>query len=273
VGEVHLNKAELMEEKRRNSSISVIEDQRDPRISLVIPARNEAQNLNHVLPRIPSIVNEVILVDGHSTDDTIEVAKRLIPDIRVIKQVGKGKGDALRVGFAACTGDIIVMMDADGSADPKEIPYFVAALAVGKDFAKGSRFIKGGGSHDITFFRSLGNFWLSKLVNLLFQAGFSDLCYGYNAFWKYCLDDIHVDCDGFEVETLISLRMHKAQLKIVEVASFEYSRIHGESNLRAMSDGWRVLKTILKEWNRLGSPQPIQDNLLGYVKPEERVVR
>ena len=218
-----------------------------PRISVVIPARNEAQNLCHVLPFIPSIVDEVILVDGHSTDETIAVAQQLLPGINIIKQVGKGKGDALRIGFAACTGDIIVMLDADGSADPKEIPCFVTALIAGRDFAKGSRFIRGGGSHDITFLRYLGNFCLNMLVNMLFLAGFSDLCYGYNAFWRHCLDYIDVDCDGFEVETLISLRMHKANFRIVEVASFEYPRISGESNLQTFRDGWRVLKTILKE--------------------------
>lgn len=250
--------------------VQVIEKQQYPRISVIIPARNEAQNLGHVLPHIPSIVSEVVLVDGHSSDDTIAVAQQLLPSIRIIKQVGKGKGDALRVGFAACTGDIIIMLDADGSANPKEIPCFVAALIAGKDFAKGSRFIKGGGSHDITLLRRLGNFCLNKLVNILFLAGFSDLCYGYNAFWKHCLDHIKVDCDGFEVETLINLRMHKANLKIIEIASFEYSRIHGESNLNTFKDGWRVLKTIIKERSTSSSPRIAEPQIIGYISPEKR---
>src|SRR5271157_1010689 len=144
-----------------------------PKISVVIPARNEAQNLVHVLPHIPSTVYEVILVDGHSTDDTIAVAQQLMPTIKVIQQTGKGKGDALRLGFAACSGDIIVMLDADGSADPCEIPRFVEALVKGNDFAKGSRCIQGGGSHDLTRFRSLGNYGLSTLVNILFGTEFS----------------------------------------------------------------------------------------------------
>jgi glycosyltransferase involved in cell wall biosynthesis len=260
-----------MEEKKQFSAVKIIEKHAYPRISVVIPARNEAQNLVHVLPSIPSIVDEVILIDGHSTDDTIAIAQRLLPSIRIINQTGKGKGDALRIGFAACTGDIIVMLDADGSADPKEIPYFVAALVVGRDFAKGSRFIKGGGSHDITLFRRLGNLGLNGLVNILFLAGFSDLCYGYNAFWKHCLNYMNVDCDGFEVETLINLRIHKANLKIVEVASFEYSRVYGESNLRAFRDGWRVLKTILKEWctDILPRHEPLKHKILESVNPEK----
>src|SRR5215472_17585166 len=136
------------------------------RISVVIPTLNEAQNLPYVLPYIPPIVGEIILVDGHSTDNTIAVAQQLLPAIQIIKQVGRGKGSALKAGFAACTGDIIVMLDADGSADPNEIPRFVEVLMAGNDFAKGSRFKKGGGSDDISRLRSAGNYGLSQLVNL-----------------------------------------------------------------------------------------------------------
>jgi len=248
----------LMDEQQQvRSSIGVglADKQAYPRVSVVIPARNEARNLCHVLPYIPSLVDEVILVDGQSVDNTIEVAQQLFPAIHVVKQVGKGKGDALRIGFSACTGDIIVMLDADGSADPAEIPRFVEALLAGHDFAKGSRFTSGGASHDITILRHAGNYLLSSLVNVLFWTRFSDLCYGYNAFWKQCLDTISIDCDGFEIETLLNLRMHKARFAIVEVPSIEYSRVHGESNLRTFRDGWRVLKTIFKE--RLQRPQRV----------------
>ncbi|MFL5626751.1 MAG: glycosyltransferase family 2 protein [Ktedonobacteraceae bacterium] len=227
------------------------EKQPYPQISVVIPALNEAQNLRHVLPLIPPIVNEIILVDGCSVDDTVAVIQLLRatiqPPIHLINQTGKGKGDALKVGFTACTGDIIVMLDADGSTDPREIPIFVEALMRGNDFAKGSRCILGGGSHDFSAIRRLGNYVLRQLVNILFWTRFSDLCYGYNAFWKHCLDRIEIDCDGFEVETLMNLRVHKANLKIVEVPSIEYRRIYGKSNLRVFRDGWSVLKTILKE--------------------------
>ena len=240
------------------------EQQQYPRISVVIPTRNEAQNLHYVLPCIPSIISEVILVDGHSTDDTIAVAQQLLPTIQIIKQKRKGKGDALRVGFATCTGDIIVMIDADGSTDPNEIPRFVEALLQGNDFAKGSRFISAGGSHDITPLRSLGNYALSQLVNILFGTRYSDLCYGYNAFWKHCLDRIHIDCDGFEIETQINIRMHKTGLKIVEVPSVERSRIFGQSNLRTFRDGWRVLKMIVKERMMLRFPEKKKIPILMY---------
>lgn len=232
------------------------ENRYEIRISVVIPVRNEAQNLCYILPRIPPIASEIILVDGHSTDDTISVAKRLLPKIHIIEQQGRGKGDAVRLGFAACTGDIIVMLDGDGSTDPQEIPRFVQALLKGSDFAKGSRFIAGGGSTDITPLRRLGNYALCQLVNLLYWIRFSDLCYGYNAFWRYCLDYIQLDSNGFEVETQISLRIHKADLKISEVPSVEHPRIYGQSNLRTFRDGWRVLETIVKERSSKATSSP-----------------
>ena len=126
------------------------------RVSVVIPARNEARNLPHVLDALPPGLHEVILVDGHSVDDTIEVARRIRPDIKIVHQTRRGKGNALACGFAEVTGDIIVMLDADGSADPDEIAAFVAALASGADFAKGTRFSKGGHSHDITRYPAAG---------------------------------------------------------------------------------------------------------------------
>lgn len=222
----------------------------DPRISVVIPALNEADNLPHVFTQLPDDIFEIVLVDGHSTDGTVEVARRLDPAIRAIRQTRRGKGNALSCGFAACRGDIIVMLDADGSSNGAEIPRFVQALRRGADFAKGSRFLAGGGSSDITLTRRLGNWFFGELVNLLHGTRYSDLCYGYNAFWADCLPVIDLDCDGFEVETLINIRAAKAGLRIEEVPSFEGKRIHGASHLRPFRDGYRVLQTILREWRR-----------------------
>jgi glycosyltransferase involved in cell wall biosynthesis len=217
------------------------------RISVVIPARNEARNLPFVLAHLPADLFEVILVDGHSDDDTVGVATRCRSDIRVVCQGGHGKGNALACGFAAAKGDVIVTLDADGSADPAEIPRFVEALRGGADFAKGSRFAPGGGSADITVLRKGGNLALVCLVNVLFRTRYTDLCYGFNAFWASCLPVLEVNCDGFEVETLLNLRAARSGLRVAEVPSFERPRLHGLSNLRAWPDGMRVLRTVLSE--------------------------
>lgn len=223
---------------------------RRTKVSVVVPAMNEAKNIGHVLEQLPEGMHEVILVDGNSEDNTIEAAREAYPDIRVLVQSGRGKGDAFRTGFAAVTGNLIVMLDADGSADPAEIPRFIEALEAGADFAKGSRYLPGGGSTDITGLRSLGNKVLSGSANLLHGTHFTDLCYGYNAFWARCLPFISLDVPGFEVETLINLRIAGAGMKITEVPSYELDRIHGESNLNTFRDGFRVLGTIMREARR-----------------------
>jgi glycosyltransferase involved in cell wall biosynthesis len=230
-----------------------------PKISVIIPALNEARNLPHVLARLPENLHEVILVDGYSVDATVAVACELRPDVRVLTQTRKGKGNALACGFA--TGDIIAMVDADGSADPSEIPRFVEALLDGADFGKGTRFATDGGSTDITRLRKVGNRFLSGLVNVFYGTRYSDLCYGYNVFWRRIVPllDLDIDSppqeggtqlwgDGFEIETLINIRVAAARLIVREVPSFEYARLHGVSNLNAFSDGLRVLRTIIHEY-------------------------
>jgi glycosyltransferase involved in cell wall biosynthesis len=235
-----------------------------PRISVVIPTLNEAKNLPHVFARLPADLYEVIVVDGHSVDDTIAVARRLRPGVRVVQQTRRGKGNALACGFEAATGDVIAMVDADGSADPGEIPRFVQALLSGADFAKGTRFAAGGGSSDITRLRRLGNRVLGEVVNLCHGTRYSDLCYGYNVFWQKYVSVLDLDTtspppargdgrlwgDGFEIETLIHMRIAEEGLRVAEIPSFEHSRIHGVSNLDAFSDGLRVLTTIGVEHRR-----------------------
>lgn len=242
-----------------------------PSVSVVIPALNEERNLPHVFGRIPGDVHEVILVDGRSVDRTVETARELRPDVRVVGQTRKGKGNALACGFEAATGDVIAMVDADGSADPLEIPRFVDALTRGADFAKGTRFARGGGSADITTLRRLGNSALTGLFNLSFGRAYSDLCYGYNAFWRRHVPALGLDAyslaadgkalwgDGFEVETLIHVRAARAGLKIAEVPSYEHERLHGDSNLNAVRDGIRVVRTIAAERIRPSRRRPVPE--------------
>jgi glycosyltransferase involved in cell wall biosynthesis len=226
------------------------------RVSVVIPTLNEAANLPHVFARLPlRDLFEVIIVDGHSTDDTIAIARSLHPEVRVVIQDGVGKGSALACGFAAARGHVIVMLDADGSTDPAEIPLFLSRLFEGADFAKGSRFALGGGSDDITRFRRAGNRFLNGAVNVLYGTSYTDLCYGYNAFWSDVLPTINVDCAGFEVETLINVRIAKAGLTISEVGSVEGERLHGVSKLHPARDGLRALRTILAERFAAGSSE------------------
>lgn len=233
----------------------------EPTVSVVMPALNEARNLPHVFALMPPDIHEVIVVDGRSVDDTMAAAQRLWPGVKIVRQNRSGKGNALACGFAAATGDIIAMVDADGSADPGEIARFVAALRNGADFAKGTRFAEGGGSRDITALRKLGNRALSILFNKIYSTGYTDLCYGFNVFWRRHVGVLGLDSetpppadgdgrlwgDGFEVETVIHIRVAKSGLVVGEVPSFEHPRVHGVSNLNVPRDGMRVLRAILHE--------------------------
>jgi glycosyltransferase involved in cell wall biosynthesis len=218
-----------------------------PTVSLVIPTMNEERNVGNVLARIPDWVTEVILVDGLSTDRTVPLARALRPDVKIIMETNPGKGSALTAGFRAATGEIIAALDADGSMDPAELHTFVGQLVAGADYVKGSRFVQGGGTVDMELHRRMGNWGLMMAAKVLFGGHYSDLCYGYFAFWRDALPLLNPDVPGFEIETQINVRALKAKLKIAEVPSFEERRLHGVSNLKAWRDGFRILRTIVKE--------------------------
>ena len=216
-------------------------------VSVVIPTKNEAQNIGWVLERIGPIVDEIVLVDGLSSDGTVEAALAVRPDVVVVNHRTPGKGEAVRAGFAAATGDLVVIIDADGSMDPGEIPSFVEALASGSDFVKGSRFLPGGGTTDITRLRGLGNAALTRLANLLLGTSYTELCYGYMAFRRSRLDELQLRASGFEIETELVVKAHLAGLAVAETPSFESPRRSGVSNLHTFRDGWRVLRTLVRE--------------------------
>ncbi|MGV0990719.1 MAG: glycosyltransferase [Mycobacterium sp.] len=227
----------------------------EPRVSVVVPAKNEAANIREVLPYLGRFY-EVIVVVSEDDDESAEAARTALPMARVVYQTRKGKGNALICGFRRVTGDIIVTFDIDGSADPHEIPRFVEALVKGADLAKGSRFCPGGGSQDITTFRALGNAGLNVLASGLTGTRFTDLCYGFNAFWTDQLPGLDLPTtdgdiarvgDGFEIESMIIGRFALSKAIIIEVPSYEHDRYYGLTNLNAIRDGFRVLGTLLQD--------------------------
>ncbi|PYI65812.1 glycosyl transferase family 2 [Arthrobacter livingstonensis] len=227
---------------------------RHPSVSLVIPTLNEARNLPWVLRRIPPFVDQVVIVDGRSVDDTVKVARAVRPNVDIVLEPEKGKGAAIRAGFAASTGDLIVMIDADGSMDPGEIGWYTELLSSGFDFVKGSRYLTGGTSDDLTWLRGQGNRALTGLANVACHRHFSDLCYGYVGLRRQVLPLLELASSGFEIETELAVRAALAGLRIAEVPTHELNRLSGTSNLRTFRDGWRVLHTLVKEWYVWDSP-------------------
>lgn len=216
-----------------------------PTVTAVIPTLNEADNLRWLMPRLTA-VDEIVIVDGQSTDGTVEVALAVRPDARIIIEPPTGKGTAMRTGMAAASGEMIIMLDADGSMDPAEFDSFLALLCRGYDFVKGTRYGCGGGSDDLTGLRRLGNSCLTGLANRLYGQNWSDLCYGYVAMRRDAVHRLALESTGFEIETEMCVNAVRAGLRIAEVASHETERRHGESNLNTWRDGWRVLKTMVR---------------------------
>lgn len=214
--------------------------------TVVIPTLNEERNLPMVLKELRKmkIISEIIIVDGYSDDKTPEIAEEF--DCRILYDK-KGKGSALRKGMNAAEGDIVICMDADCSMISREIYLLTAGIEAGYDICMGSRFIQGGGTEDMSIPRKIGNKSFVFLVNSLWHMNYSDLCYGYRAFKKTCIKKLQLKGDGFGIETEISIKAAKNNLKVLEVPSYEKARKFGKTKLSTFSDGWNILKTILSE--------------------------
>jgi len=236
-----------------------------PSVSVIIPTLNEEANIGWVLQRMPGWVEEVVVVDGGSEDRTVEVARALRPEVVVITEPRRGKGVALRTGFGAATGEVVVIIDADGSMDPNEIEHYVRAVGEGYDLVKGSRASPGGGSTDLTPIRKLGNLCLRGLVNLVYSTDFTELCYGYMALRRSSIRAMELVSDGFEIETEIVVNSLRRGLRIAEIPSYEAERLNGESHLHPVRDGLRVLSVILRPRTRRPVPSALGRSI---VRPE-----
>ena len=199
-----------------------------------------------VLDKIPEWVDEILLVDGHSTDSTVQVATTVLPRIKVLYQPKKGKGDALRCGFKNASKDVIVTLDADGATDPQDIAKFIESLLEGFDFAKGSRYLVKLPAMKAPH-RIFGNLLITGIFNVLYGVQFTDLCSGYNAFWRKAVERVDLSSnDCFEDEPLLIAKVKKAGLRIVEVGHLDLGRIGGESKSPSWRQGFKAFKTIVR---------------------------
>jgi glycosyltransferase involved in cell wall biosynthesis len=216
------------------------------RVAVLICTLNEAENIRHVLPRIPGWVDEVLIVDGHSTDGTAEAAGQICPRARILSQPGKGKGNALRYGISQATSEIVVTLDADGETDPVLLDAFVIALRAGHDVAKGSR-LASGRPRRMPLFRYLGNRVLTLVFNLLYGTQFTDVCSGYNAFWRETFLRIPLTYDDFHMEQQLLARAVRIGLRIAEVPHRSEGRIAGRSKTIGLKQGVIDLCVLVKE--------------------------
>lgn len=218
-------------------------------VTVVIPALNEERNIAQVIRELKHIgFSDILVIDGNSRDETARIAKEL--GVNLIFQNGHGKGSALRqvFGYGAFKGDVVIMMDADGSMKPDELLSFVEALDPQIDVVKGSRFMRGGYSEDMTFVRRVGNLMFVALANLLIRTRYTDLCYGFAAFRREAIERLcpHLKSKNFEIEAEIFTKSRKLGLNVAEVPSIELRRKNGKSNLKAVTDGFLILRTIFR---------------------------
>ncbi len=220
---------------------------KNPYVSVVIPTLNEEGNIGMVIKGVRQAMDsfsyEIIVVDGYSEDRTAELAAKM--GARIVYD-RKGKGSALRKGFKAARGKIIISMDADLSNEPRELRLLIDSIEIGYDIAMGSRFITGGGTEDMPFLRRVGNKFFVFLVNVLFSANYSDMCYGYRSFRRNIIGSLGLVEDGFGIETEINVKAAKRRLKVIEIPSNEKRREYGSGKLRTFSDGYVILSTILR---------------------------
>jgi glycosyltransferase involved in cell wall biosynthesis len=219
----------------------------NPTVSILICTLNEEFNLPYVLPKIPDWVDEILLVDGHSIDKTVDLARQLCPTIKILTQPGRGKGDALRYGLKNLHCDVVVTIDADGSTNPQELSNFISPLIDGNDFAKGSRFLLCSPA-DKASHRIIGNLLLAITFNILYSCTFTDICSGYNAFWRKSLNQIDFSSkDSLEDEPLLIARAKKSKLNMVEVGHIDCGRINGTSKSPSWRQGFKAIKTLVRE--------------------------
>ena len=219
-------------------------------VSIIIPTLNEAKNLPLVLPDIPRLpeITEVLLVDGYSNDGTVEVAQQLLPDLKVIYQEGKGKGNAILCAAKMARSDYFLLLDADTSHQPQEIPLFIAKAKEGYDLVKGSRYMPGGSTEDAPFFRDLVIRTANTVANMVWGTRFTDICYGMFLIHRRQFLSLNLHSQSWDVEWEMMIKAKRRGLRIAEVPSQEKKRLWGESKLPNYAhNGWIVGRRVFAE--------------------------
>ncbi len=214
-------------------------DGRAWRVTVIVPTRNEAVNLRPVLEVAAPFADELLVVDGHSTDDTRQIAEEL--GATVVLDNAKGKGDAIRVGMERATGDVLVFVDADGSHDPRDIPSLVQPILDGHaDHVSGSRML--GGSDELhatiqQFVRLFGSQLITLSINYTQNVRLTDCQNGFRAIRKDVALALELQENITTIEQEMVIKTVRLGYRLGEVATHEYVRANGESNFRVL-DVW-----------------------------------
>lgn len=219
---------------------------KDPKVSLIVLTRNEKEGLEKIMPRVKkSWVDEILVVDGNSTDGTIEAAKKI--GLKVVQQTKMGRGNAFRVGLENAKGDMLIYFSPDGNEVPEDIPKIINKMKEGHDMVIASRFSKLSKSEDATFVRLLGNKMFTVVINSLYGTKLTDALNGFRAIKTNVMKEIDTTAEHFDIEIQMSMRCIKNGYKVDEIPTVEPNRIGGVAKLNTFVDGWRCTKFLVKE--------------------------
>ncbi len=237
---------------------------KEPSVTVLIPCRNEKGNIENAVKRLPRFCKdiEVLYVEGHSSDGTLEEIQRVIPlypdlDIKVLVQDGKGKGDAVRKGFANARGDVLMILDADLTVPPEDLPKFYDAIAQGKgEFINGSRLVYPMQDQAMRFLNFLANRTFSWLFTWLLNQRYTDTLCGTKVLTKknyeilYSNRSYFGDFDPFGDFDLI-FGASKLNLRVVEIPIRYAAREYGETQISRFRHGWLLLKMVIFAYRKL----------------------
>jgi hypothetical protein len=227
----------------------------EPTVSVICPCRNESGNIRQIVERLPAMGahTELIFVEGHSRDDTLEQCRLAAAsagekDVKVFVQEGRGKGDAVRLGFAKATGDILMILDADLSVAPEDLVHFYNALVAGKgDFVNGCRLVYAMDPEAMRFLNLLGNRFFALLLSRLMGQPIKDTLCGTKVIWRNQYEALARGRGYFgaldpfgDFDLLFGAA--KLNLKIVEVPIRYRQRTYGSTNINRFADGWLLLR-------------------------------
>ena len=219
------------------------------KVTLIIPALNEEGCIGKTIKEIPrSHVDEIIVVDGHSTDNTVNEAKiALGPNDKIIEQKREKFGGAIYDGLDMANGDIVMIMDADGSHNPNDIPKLLSRF-LENTIVMASRYAPGGRSDDDTLIRWLGNWVFTRLTRLVHGVKITDSLYFFFAISKENFKKLDLKSQGFAICVEFLVKARRNGLKIIEVPAIERPRLAGESKVNAFRDGLKILRAILRKY-------------------------
>jgi ubiquinone/menaquinone biosynthesis C-methylase UbiE len=230
----------------------------NPSVSIIVPARNEAGNIAKIIERTPKMgsMTEIIFVEGHSTDDTLNTIKSVVRNypqrnIKVFQQTGKGKGDAVRLGFSEAQGEILMILDADMTVPPENLPRFFEAIKSGTgEFINGVRLIYPMDIEAMRYLNLLGNKFFSLAFSWLLGQPIKDTLCGTKVLRKKDYEKIvnnrsyFGDFDPFGDFDLL-FGAAKLNLRIVEIPIRYAQRTYGSTNIDRWKHGWLLLRMVI----------------------------